>query len=45
MIDADSPTGHRCEDCGRFAGCVYKWRGPHYAEVTHCDNCSDNEVK
>lgn len=39
MIDAASPTGHRCRDCGRFCGCKYTYRGPSYVEVSHCENC------
>lgn len=42
MIDAASPTGHRCSNCGAFCGVVYEYRGPSMSEVESCINCGNN---
>lgn len=42
MIDADSPTGYRCDNCGAFCGVVYEHRGPSITEVESCINCGTN---
>lgn len=42
MIDADSPTGYRCDNCGAFCGVVVEYRGPSLSEVESCVNCGTN---
>lgn len=42
MIDAASPTGYRCGDCGAFCGVVYRFRGPFLSEIESCINCGAN---
>jgi len=42
MIDATSPTGHRCSNCGAFCGVVYEYRGPSLSEIESCITCGNN---
>ena len=41
MIDDDSPTGYRCDNCSAFCG-VVEYRGPTLSEIESCVNCGTN---